>query len=157
MDVENLRMELERDEGRIDAIYLDHLGYPTFGVGHLVKASDPEHGWEVDTPVQPDRIFEVFEEDVQDAIKHLNKIFPPGDENDDLWQMPEEVQLILCNMCFNMGPTRLRKFKKMIAAINVRDWAEAANQMVDSRWYTQVPNRAGRLVSRMRALTGLYI
>jgi len=151
-DVEQLRMELERDEGRVDAIYLDHLGYPTLGIGHLVKKSDPEHGWKVDTPVHPDRVFEAFEQDVQSTLKHLNKIFPPGDENDDLWQMPEEVQLILCNMCFNMGPTRLRKFKKMIAVINVQDWAEAADQMVDSKWYTQVPNRAGRLVSRMQAL-----
>ena len=58
----------------------------------------------------------------------------------------------IMDMCFNMGPTRLRKFKKMIAAINVQDWAEAADQMVDSKWYTQVPNRAGRLVSRMQAL-----
>jgi lysozyme len=157
MDVVQLRLELERDEGRVDAIYLDHLGYLTFGVGHLVKTSDPEHGWLVDTPVQPSRVFEAFEEDVQDTLKHLDKIFPPSDENDHLWQMPEEVQLILCNMCFNMGPTRLRKFKKMIAAINVQDWDEAANQMVDSKWYTQVPNRAGRLVSRMRALTGLYV
>ena len=41
----------------------------------------------------------------------------------------------------------------MKAGVDARDWNEAADQMVDSRWYTQVPNRARRLVSRMRALS----
>ena len=45
------------------------------------------------------------------------------------------------------------KFKKFIAAINDRNWQEAADQMVDSRWYNQVPNRAQRLEQRMRAVT----
>ena len=29
---------------------------------------------------------------------------------------------------------------------------KAADEMIDSNWYKQVPNRAGRLVKRMRAL-----
>jgi len=34
----------------------------------------------------------------------------------------------------------------------MHNWQEAADQMVDSRWYTQVPNRAQRLEQRMRAV-----
>jgi hypothetical protein len=40
----------------------------------------------------------------------------------------------------------------MKAAVDARDWNEAADQMVDSRWHDQVPNRAKRLVGRIRNL-----
>jgi hypothetical protein len=42
----------------------------------------------------------------------------------------------------------------MKAAVDDRDYVEAANQMIDSKWYRQVPNRAMRLEKRMRALDG---
>ena len=44
MNVDVLRKQLEIDEGVVHEIYLDHLGLPTFGIGHLVLESDPEHG-----------------------------------------------------------------------------------------------------------------
>ena len=51
MNIEQLRKELEVDEGVKYEIYNDHLGYPTFGIGHLVRDTDPEHGKEIGTPV----------------------------------------------------------------------------------------------------------
>ena len=45
------------------------------------------------------------------------------------------------------------KFIKLKAAIEACDYAEAATQMADSKWARQVPNRAGRLIDRMKALT----
>ena len=56
-------------------------------------------------------------------------------------------------MMFNMGRPRMSGFKKFIAAIAIANWQEAANQMVDSRWYNQVTNRAERLVKRMQNVT----
>ena len=44
MNLDQLRKELEVDEGCVYEVYLDHLGYPTFGIGHLVREDDPEHG-----------------------------------------------------------------------------------------------------------------
>ena len=44
MDLTKLREELENDEGVKHEIYLDHLGYPTFGIGHLITKTDPEYG-----------------------------------------------------------------------------------------------------------------
>ena len=64
--------------------------------------------------------------------------------------LPEEVQLILANMMFNMGRTRLSKFKNMNAAVEEGDWNRASQEMMNSRWYNQVRNRARRLVERMR-------
>ena len=53
---------------------------------------------------------------------------------------------------FNMGRTRLSKFKGMKRGVDNRDWNDAADEMVDSAWYRQVTNRAERLVKRMRAV-----
>ena len=63
--------------------------------------------------------------------------------------MPEEVQQILVNMMFNMGRTRLSKFKNMNSAILEGDWTRAAVEGRDSRWHQQVTNRAERLMVRL--------
>ncbi len=52
-------------------------------------------------------------------------------------------------MMFNMCRTRLSKFKNHNAALVAGDWAEAAKEGRDSRWYRQVTNRAERLMSRL--------
>ena len=51
MNRENVFETLKIDEGVKYEIYLDHLGYPTIGVGHLVTTSDPEHGQDVGTEI----------------------------------------------------------------------------------------------------------
>ena len=51
MNIEQLREDLKRDEGCVNAIYLDHLNLPTIGIGHLVTEWDEEHGKPVGTPV----------------------------------------------------------------------------------------------------------
>jgi len=146
MNIDQLRKELEVDEGVKYEIYNDHLGYPTFGIGHLVIDTDPEYGEEVGTPVSEDRVAEAFDNDVETVIDDCKKLYPDFDE------LPEECQLIIANMMFNMGRPRLSKFKGMKAGVDSRDWNKAADEMIDSAWYRQVPNRAGRLVKRMRAL-----
>ena len=146
MDVDLLREELEIDEGRVDKIYLDHLGYPTFGIGHLVTESDEEHGWETGTAVSADRVESVFSDDVEKVCADCVILFPDFDD------LPEEAQRVIANMMFNMGRPRLSGFKKFIAAVNDRDWMEASAQMEDSRWYRQVTKRAQRLRDRVESL-----
>ena len=58
IDVDQLKETLKVDEGVVYEIYNDHLGYPTFGIGHLVLEGDPEHGASVGTPVSEDRVDE---------------------------------------------------------------------------------------------------
>ena len=146
MNIEQLRKELEVDEGVKYEIYNDHLGYPTFGIGHLVRDSDPEAGAALGTPVTEDRVIEAFNQDVETVLSDCNILY------DDFGDLPEEAQLIIANMMFNLGRPRLSKFKGMKAGVDSRDWKKAADEMVDSAWYRQVPNRAGRLVTRMKAL-----
>ena len=51
MNIDKLREQLKIDEGCVYEIYNDHLGYATFGIGHLIRESDPEHGWKVGAEV----------------------------------------------------------------------------------------------------------
>ena len=146
MNIEQLRKELEVDEGVKYEIYNDHLGYPTFGIGHLVRDDDPENGEPVGTPVSEDRVIEAFESDIETVLSDCETLYPNFDS------LPEEAQLIIANMMFNLGYPRLSKFKGMKAGVDAQDWNKAADEMIDLNWYKQVPNRAGRLVKRMRAL-----
>ena len=147
MNKDKLRQELADDEGCKLEIYLDHLGLPTFGIGHLVREDDPEHGQAVGTPVSDERVRQVFALDIASTLDECQVLYP--DFND----LPEECQLIIANMMFNMGRPRLSAFKGMKAGVDSKDWNRAADEMVDSRWHDQVPNRAKRLVKRMRALS----
>ena len=146
MNVDKLREQLKIDEGCVYKIYNDHLGYPTFGIGHLVTESDPENGQTLGTAVSEDRVTEAFKSDVQSVLSDCDILYP------DFSSLPEEAQQVIANMMFNMGRTRLSKFKGMKRGVDSRDWNAAADEMVDSTWYRQVTNRADRLVERVRAL-----
>ena len=144
MDLIKLRKQLEIDEGVKYEIYKDHLGSPTFGIGHLVTDTDAEFGCDVGTSVSEQRVEEAFKKDVQIVIKDCEILYP------DFNELPEEVQQIIANMMINLGRPRLSKFKGMKRGEDNQDWNGAADEMVDSRWYRQVGRRAERLVERMR-------
>jgi lysozyme len=146
MNIDKLREELKIDEGCKYEIYLDHLGLPTFGIGHLILSSDMEHGQEVGTAVSEDRVNECFAKDVEIVLSECSQLYS------GFAFLPGEAQLIIANMMFNMGRPRLSKFKGMKAAVDIGDYHRAAVEMVDSRWYQQVTNRADRLVARMRSI-----
>ena len=144
MNLDRLREELEIDEGCKYEIYLDHLGYPTFGIGHLITENDPEYGWEVGASIDTVRVHETFESDIEGVLSDCAKLYS------DFEDLPEEAQRVIANIMFNMGYTRLSKFKNMKVSVDARNCNDAADEMVDSRWYNQVTNRAKRLVERMR-------
>ena len=136
MDIDQLRETLKVDEGVKNEIYLDHLGLPTCGIGHLITEDDPEHGLEVGTHIDDERVNELFDQDVQVTLGECRLLYEDFDD------LPEEAQQIIANMMFNMGRPRLSRFHKMKQAVDGRDWIEAGNQMMDSRWYKQVTTRA---------------
>ena len=147
LDREAVFEQMKIDEGVVYEVYHDHLGLPTFGVGHLVLDTDPEFGKPVGTPVDEDRVNECFEKDLDTAISECSVLYEDFDD------MPGEVKEILVNMMFNMGRPRLSKFKGMKRGVDAQDWNAAADEMVDSNWYKQVTNRADRLVNRMRNIS----
>ena len=143
MNMEKLQQDLTFDEGCVNEVYLDHLGYATFGIGHLVLESDPEHGQDVGTCVSDDRIKECFEKDIANVFEDL-------DRNLSWWrELPDDLLLVIANMSFNLGITRLLKFKNFLNAMKTKDWDKAAVEMIDSRWAIQVGPRAVRLRDRV--------
>jgi lysozyme len=48
----------------------------------------------------------------------------------------------LTAMVFQLGMPTVKKFKKMLAALEQGNWLEAADQALDSRWARQTPSRA---------------
>ena len=125
MNIEKLREEIEYDEGNVKSIYLDHLHLPTFGIGHLVRESDPEYGWEVGTPVSDDRCVEpstkISKQSCQTATSYTQTLM-----------ICQKFQRIIANMMFNLGYPRLSKFKGMKRGVDARDW-QSVKQM---RWLT---------------------
>ena len=143
MNRDKLYEEIKEDEGEILEIYKDHLGYPTIGIGHLVTEKDEEFGEATGTPITAERSRELFDRDIEVAIKDCEQLYGQWHN----W--PEEVQLILVNMAFNLGGPRLARFKNMKNMLSQGKWKEAAAEGRDSLWYRQVTNRAERLMRRL--------
>lgn len=63
-------------------------------------------------------------------------------------------QDILINMTYNMGLVGLLKFKKMITALEKKDYQKASIEMLNSKWSSDVGHRAQELATQM--MTGVY-
>ena len=151
MNKERLYKQLIEDEGKVCKVYRDHLGYLTFGIGHLITQKDPEADWPLGTAVSEERVRECFDRDVETSITEVKFLVKDFDDKPDI------VQEILINMHFNLGHYRLSLFRKFLKAIKNNDWMEAAKEGRDSRWYTQVTNRAERLMNKLETLNINYL
>ena len=142
---EALRPVLAEDEGFKNTIYLDHLGYKTFGIGHLVTEIDLEYGWPVGSIVSDDRIWLAYYNDVDQCIRDAYEVYA--------YQMldtyPMEVQVVATSLCFQLGLPRYCKFKRHIAAMREKDYIAAAAELKDSKLYSQTPLRTERHMRRL--------
>ena len=112
---------------------MDTVGVPTIGYGHNLQ-----------TPISERAALQILEDDVKVAVAEL-------DDNMMWWRdLPEEAQIVLASMVFNLGYPRFSRFKKMIAALENRDYAEASVQMKDSKWFYQVKSRGVELCNMMK-------
>ena len=64
--------------------------------------------------------------------------------------MPPEVKGVIIEMCYQIGYAGVMKFKKMIANMKDINWKGAADEMLDSLWARQTPERANRLADIVR-------
>ena len=142
MNLNKLQKQIMFEEGVKYEIYNDHLGYKTFGVGHLVRATDPENEMEVGTKVSKMRVAECFEADLYVAMNDMEK-FTEGMEVDD------NIKECVTEMVFQLGLPRLNKFKKFKQALLDGDIETAQAEMKDSLWYRQTTNRADRLIEKL--------
>ncbi|MDE1154422.1 MAG: hypothetical protein PW735_01685 [Acidobacteriaceae bacterium] len=153
MDEDNealLVAELRIDEGVRYSPYRDTKGIPTVGVGHNLAASPLPDGWSY--PLTDDLVNVLLESDLQNVFDDLDGGLP-------WWRtLNDPRQRVICNMCFNLGLTKLLGFVDTLAAMRQGRYADAATGMLNSAWASQVgirdkngqPGRALRLATMMR-------
>ena len=142
MNIDLCKAEIKRHEGEVLEIYKDSLGYKTLGVGHLCQPNDIEYDWKVGTPVSQSVVDAYYEMDFRKHYYEAVNVF--GDEK-SFNNLPDDIQRVLVNMAFNLGGTRLSKFRNMLQACRNHDWQEMARQMQDSKWFYQVGRRSVEL------------
>lgn len=137
---EKIAERIKKDEGFRSAIYLDIVSVPTGGWGHafLVGSTLPRSVWE-----------DIFSSDFSTAWEATANLVWQRGYSDIGWARKG----VLCNMIFNLGLSGLLKFQKMFAALDKRNYKEAAAQMLDSKWAKQVGERATRLAYSMETGT----
>ena len=155
VDVKQVYEEISEDEGKILHKYLCSESHPTIGIGHKVLNTDAEADLPVhevheevseEECISEGRCYELFQQDVQIAIDGCRQIY-------DNWEeLPQEAQHVLTNMCFQLGQGGLSKFKNFKIAVEDYLWQRASEEMLDSGWNRQTPERAQRLSERVSAL-----
>jgi len=144
MNLVTLQDEIANDEGVMYETYHCSLGHLTGGIGHLITEWDEEfYDQPIGTKVSHEQINDWFTKDIDTTLRDCKDIFPDFDT------LPSEAQLVIANMCFQLGRPRLSQFKKFIAAVNNADWIKAAEEMENSRWHKQTTARAERLIARI--------
>ena len=132
---------LKRHEGAETHVYLCSENRHTIGVGRNV---DPRGG----LGISEDEIDYLLSNDVLRCIKELTRALPWFNRLDDVRRDA------LIDLCFNLGLTRLLRFKKALAAMEASEWLTAKIELLDSRWAKQVGNRSAEIAEMIR--TGEY-
>jgi lysozyme len=132
-----LEEQLRRDEGEKLSAYQDHLGFWTIGIGRLI---DSRRGGGIST----DESTMLLRNDIARIRVELLQRLP--------WfvYLDPVRQGVLMNMAFQMGINGAMAFQQMLAKVQGGDYAAAADQMLQSKWATQTPERANRLAKQMR-------
>ena len=144
MNMDRLLESVKKHEGYRNKVYLDTLGKRTVGVGHLCV----EDFWEDDKEYEEKFLMTILEHDLSDAIKGANDLMAENGCMD----MNEKAHELIIEMVFQLGKTGVSKFRNMWKALSALDYSTAAEQMLDSRWAKQTPNRANGMADIMRSL-----
>ena len=141
MNIERVKNTIKVNEGIRDKAYKDTLGNWTTGVGHLIKI--PDEDYLIKKKLTEEEINIIFNTDLNQAIDDARKFV---DEN----SINERAFEIIVDMAFNLGLPRLSKFKKLKQALINNDYVKASEEMLDSLWAKQLPNRSKKLADEMR-------
>lgn len=137
MKLSALRAHLEWAEARRSKPYKDSVGKLTIGVGRNLD----------DRGLRDNEIDFLLDNDIAEVLTECGRL--------PFWATLDDVrQLVVADMVFNLGLFKFRQFAKLNAALEGHDYAQAANEMADSKWYVQVGRRAVKLVEAMR--TGVW-
>jgi lysozyme len=133
---------LKRHEGVEHHIYRCSAGFWTLGAGRNV---DPQGG----LGLSDDEVDYLLQNDIERVIKELSTEYRWFNSLDDVRKDA------MIDISFNLGATRLRGFKRALAAMEVADYTTAAKEFLDSKWSRDVKGRATELCYMIE--TGNYL
>lgn len=146
---------LRNEEGVRYEPYKDHLGYWTVGVGHLMderKGGSLPKWAETEIAatgrLSNESVNKLLENDLFKVMNEIKHNIPWAEDLDDVRYG------VLVDMTFQMGIGGVLGFKNTLAHIHAGRYTQAADNMQQSLWYRQTPNRANRRIKEM--LTGEY-
>ena len=125
---------LRRREGFSRLPYKCPAGHLTVGYGHNLECGISAEAAEF-----------ILRQDVEAAVSAVKGAFV-------WWNKLNDVRrFVLVDMCFNLGISSLKRFKKMLAACAAGDYETAALEMLLSRWALQVGARARENAAMMKS------
>jgi len=124
----------KRHEGKRLKMYMDNVGVETIGYGHNLK----------DRSISDEAAELILSDDLEIAQREVGHFKWFAEQN-------SVRRNVLIMMCFNLGLFRLLKFRRMIGALSIHNHDSAADEMLDSRWASQVHGRADELAAMMRS------
>jgi lysozyme len=126
------------DEREVLHAYQDHLGFWTIGVGILI---DERKGGGI-----------THEESRYLLRNRVRRKEAECESRFEWWHNIDDVRqgVILC-MAFQLGTNGVANFKRMCAALRIRDYITASIEMLDSTWRKQTPERCERMAQIMRS------
>ena len=135
MTFSNLIKSIKKNEGYRARVYKCSEGYDTIGYGFAIK----------DLKLTKDVCDIILEQ----KLEKINNIL----ENRFCWYptTPIAIQDVVIEMVYQLGYTGFTKFKKTIYYIETEQYTEAADEMLDSLWARQTPNRAKELSEKVRS------
>lgn len=134
MNEQALAKQLVLDEALRLKPYKDTEGILTIGVGRNL----------IDRGISEDEALYLLSNDIKAVVADLDRCL-------SWWrQMSDNRQLVLANMCFNLGINRLLGFTNTLKFMALGQYDKAADGMLNSKWAGQVGNRAKRLADMMR-------
>lgn len=146
IDRSRLRAQLAKHEGKRQFVYDDATGkpigegtfvrgLPTVGIGRNLYGKG----------LSEDEIEYLADNDIADALVDARK-FKWFDALDQVRQNA------VTELLFNLGLKRFSEFVKFINFMNEGRWAHAADELKNSKWYTQVKSRGDTIANMI--LTG---
>ena len=131
-----LKKRIKKNEGFRNRPYLDSLGYPTIGYGHLITKKEKKM---FQTKFSKKSLSSLFDKDFRTALTAYKKNF-------NYKKHPKDTKEVLIEMIFQLGIKKQKKFVKMNKHMQNNDVFLAALEMKNSLWYKQTPKRVDGLI-----------
>jgi lysozyme len=140
MGLTKITSDLQVDEGFEPKVYKDKLGIDTIGYGFTIRDL-------------------VLDRDIANAILMRKVLALQKDISEQMpWtkNLPDQVLDAVTEMCYQMGIGfeggihGFKSFPSAIAHLQKGEWAQAADDFLNSLWFKQTPERAKKVTDMIR-------